>query len=476
VRRALKAGLVVVLFAGAGGSCTGIKAALKREVDVAVNHSAVALAVHKANNPRTEHLVADVWEVDPKIATRGRKVDLLWASPDCRHFSRAKSGTPRSIGVRSLAHVVIEWARAVRPSVIMLENVAEFLDWGPLDENGERIKERAGESFGYWKGALQLLGYNVEHRVLDASHYGAPTKRKRLFIVARCDGQPIRWPAPTHGPGLAPFRTAAECIDWSLPCPSIFGRKRPLAEKTLARVAEGIRRYVIEAPEPYLVRYNGQGAALSVDDPLGTITTRDRFGLVAPTLVQTGYGERPGQTPRALDLHAPMGTLVAGAVKQGLVAAFLTRHYGGVYGQPLEVPMSTITAQDHHALTAVALAKFRGTAPNQPMSTDPRAPLPTISAGGIHVAAVQALLSKHGVQPPSFRIGGELYGIGDIGMRMLEPHELLRAQFGRFAEGYDLSAATTKSAQVRLVGNSVCPEAAEALVLANFEEAGERAA
>jgi DNA (cytosine-5)-methyltransferase 1 len=449
----LSRGLIVDLFAGGGGASTGIEAALRRKVDIAINHSATALAVHEANHPRTKHLTADIWEVDPKIATRGRKVDLLWASPDCRHFSRAKSGTPRSKGVRSLAHVVVEWARAVRPTTIFCENVSEFTTWGPLDDDGVPIKERAGESFQLWKAQLELLGYVVECRVLDASHFGAPTKRKRLFIVARCDGQPIVWPEPTHGPGRLPLRAAAECIDWTLPCPSIFERRRPLAEKTMARIAEGLRRYVLDSPKPFVVK-----------------------GF-APTLVQTGYGERPGQTPRALDLHEPMGTLVAGGVKQGLVAAFLVRHYGGVFGQELGVPMSTITAQDHHALAAVALAKFRGTAPNQPMSTDPRAPLPTISAGGIHVAQVLTFLSKHGVRGDKpIMVDGEPYGIGDIGMRMLEPHELLRAQFGRFAADYDLSAATTKSAKVRLVGNSVCPEAAEALVRANFAAAEERAA
>ncbi len=446
-------GLIVDLFAGGGGASTGIEAALGRTVDVAINHSATALAVHEANHPKTRHLTADIWEVDPRMVCGKRRVELLWASPDCRHFSRAKSGVPRSKSVRSLAEVVVEWARAVSPAVILLENVQEFTTWGPLDETtGLPIKERSGETFRLWVGKLRLLGYRVEWRVLDSSHFGAPTKRKRLFLVARCDGEPIEWPEPTHGPGLAPFRTAAECIDWTLPIPSIFERQKPLAEKTLARIAEGVRRFVIDTEEPFIVKN------------------------FAPVLVQTGYGERPGQAPRALDLHEPMGTLVAGGVKQGLVAAFLTKHFGGVYGQPLARPASTVTAQDHHALTAVALAKFRGTSESHPMSCNPKEPLPTISAGGIHVAAVATLLTRFGVTPKPVVIDGESYGISDIGMRMLEPHELLKAQFGRFAESYDLSAATTKSAKVRLIGNSVCPEVAEALVRANVRSAKARVA
>src|SRR5690606_23242588 len=356
--------------------------------------------------------------------TRGRRVDVLWASPDCTHHSRAKGGKPRDQKIRSLAHVVVEWARAVRPRVIFVENVAEFLEWGPLGAGGLPIKSRKGESFGYWQGALELLGYRVEHRVLDASLYGAPTKRKRLFVVARCDGRPIRWPEPTHGPGRRPLRTAAECIDWSLPCPSIFERKRPLAEKTLWRIAQGIRRYVLENPRPFLV------------------------GSASPTLVQTGYGERPGQKPRALDLHEPLGTVVSCGQKHALVAAFLSKHYGdpcrkkgggAVIGSELTDPIGTITAKDHHSLAAVTLAKFRGTHPSQPGSASVDEPLPTISAGGIHVAEVRAFLTAY---YGSDSTGGQLvteplrtltakhrlglvtvagvdYQITDIGLRML---------------------------------------------------------
>jgi len=607
-------GLVVDLFAGGGGASVGIEAALGRPVDLAVNHSATALAVHAANHPRTVHLTADIYEVDPVKATGGRPVDLLWASPDCTHFSIAKGNVPRSQKIRTLAWTVVKWARAVAPRVICLENVQEFRGWGPLSKDGRPDKARMGETFARWKRALERLGYVVDHRILDASLYGAPTRRRRLFLVARRDGLPITWPKATHGPGLLPIRAASECIDWSLPCPSIFERSRPLAEKTLWRIAQGIRRFVLENPRPFIVRYQGQrregelGRVEDLEDALPTQTTENRFGLVvpsvvkfrhdstgsavdepmptvtaggkerparpatgnplglvapslvkvnhgkaeargedaaaplstvtatqrghalvAPTLMQTGYGEREGQAARSLDLFEPLGTVVAGGQKHALVEAFLAKHYGGVVGQELTEPASTITATDHHALVtaalvepgqrhgrgdasaesplstvmakdrhalaAVALAKFRGTHESQPASLPVTEPLPTTSAGGIHVAEVRAFLTAYyGEDATSgqtlfgpartitakHRLGlvtveGTEYQIVDIGMRMLEPHELLRAQFGRFAETYDLTEAKTKSAKVRLIGNSVCPEVAEALVLANLPAQAEMA-
>lgn len=562
-------GIVVDLFAGGGGASVGIEAALGRRVDVAINHDAIALAVHKLNHPETEHLEADIWEVRPREATRGRPVDVLWASPDCTHFSVAKGDVPRSKGIRSLAWAVVRWAREVRPAVIFLENVSEFRGWGPLGEDGRPDKTRMGETFAKWKRQLERLGYVVDYRVLDASLYGAPTKRRRLFLIARCDLRPIVWPEPTHGPGRMPLRTAAECIDWTIPCPSIFTRKRPLAEKTLWRIAQGIRRFVLESPRPFIVKMRGEahssdtreplhtitaqghGYALALpsivgvggragqsaptgpDQPLGTVTakndrvivapvfatidqrgtknaetsaeaplpttvTKNRHALVAPTLVQTGYGERPGQRPRFLDLHQPIGTMVNGQ-KHALVAAFLDRHFGDrgrgeTYGLPLDGQVGSVTARDHHSLAAATLLRFNhddhGVAVDQPM--------PTVTAGSTHVAEVRAFLTAfygsdgtagkgQSVLEPmrtltaKHRLGlvtveGLDYQIVDIGMRMLEPHELLAAQFGRFAESYDLSAARTKSAKVRLIGNSVCPEIAEAVVRANLPERVEAAA
>lgn len=494
-------GLIVDLFAGGGGASTGIEAALGRPVDIAINHDPIALAVHEANHPRTRHLTADVWEVKPREATQGRPVAFLWASPDCTHFSVAKGDVPKSKGIRSLAWVVVRWARETRPAVIMLENVQEFRGWGPLGPDGRPDKARAGETFRRWQRALECLGYVVDHRVLDASQYGAPTRRRRLFVVARCDGKPIVWPRPTHGPGLKPLRTAAECIDWSLPCPSIFDRKRPLAEKTLWRIAQGLRRFVFESPAPFIVKVNhgkAEARVEPIDQPLSTVTATQRgHALVAPTLVQTGYGERPGQTPRAPGLDKPLGTVVGCGQKHALVSAFLAKHYGdplrtsgggAVVGSELDEPIGTVTARDHHSLAAVCLAKFRGSEAQGHSGCAPvDAPLFTIAAQGNHVAEVRAFLTayygtgtSHGQQltepmrtiTAKARLGlvtvhGVDYQVTDIGLRMVEPHELKVAQYGRFAPFYDLSRARTKAAQVRLLGNSVNPELAEALILAN---------
>lgn len=442
-------GLVVDLFAGGGGASVGIEAALGRSVDIAINHDAIALAVHKANHPGTRHLEADIFDVKPRSATGGSPVDLLWASPDCRHHSRAKGGKPKSEGVRSLAWAVVRWAADVKPRVICLENVQEFEEWGPLGADGMPDRGRRGLTFRRWTGRLRGLGYQVEHRVLDASHYGAPTRRKRLFLVARNDGRPISWPAPTHGPGRLPYRTAAEIIDWSLPCPSIFDRRKPLAEKTLRRVALGIERYVFQAARPFIVRTAG--------------------GQAVPTLVQTGYGERDGQAPRVPGLDKPLGTLMATGQKHALVAAFVAKHYGDVVGHDPRRPLGTITAVDHHG---VAQAEMFPAADARPFRVaEVRAFLTAYYSSGSQTG--QSVLEPLRTITAKHRLGlvavaGEEYQITDIGLRMVQPHELLAAQFGRFAAGYDLSPARTKTAMVRMVGNSVPPEVAEAIVAANM--------
>jgi DNA (cytosine-5)-methyltransferase 1 len=484
--------LVVDLFAGGGGASTGIEQALGRHVDIAVNHDPEAVSLHQANHPQTRHFVSDVFEVDPLAVTEGRPIGLLWASPDCKHFSKAKGGKPVSKKIRGLAWVVVKWARLVRPRIICLENVEEFQTWGPLTDAGLPCPDRKGKTFQRWVAQLRNLGYAVEWRELRACDYGAPTIRKRLFLVARCDGQPIQWPAPTHGKGLKPYRTAAECIDWSLPCPSIFERERPLAEATLRRIAHGIKRYVIDAARPFIVPVtHNQGTNVApVDQPLRTITTakRGEFALAVPALQTIGYGERAGQHPRVQDIGAPLGTCV-GANKHALVAAFLAKHYGGheTPGTPLDKPCSTVTTQDHHHLVTSNLAKLRGTS----NSAASDAPLGTVSAQGFHHAEVRALLLKYyGTdQDPQLReplhtvttkdrfglvtVHGEDYFIADIGMRMLQPRELYRAQgfpdsyaIDRGADGRVLS----KAAQVRMCGNSVCPPLARAIVEANFVE------
>ena len=322
--------LVIDLFAGGGGASTGIEQAIGRHVDIAVNHDPAAVSLHQANHPQTEHFVSDVFEVDPLAVTDGRRVGLLWASPDCKHFSKAKGGKPVSKRVRGLAWVVVKWAKLTRPRIICLENVEEFQTWGPLAADGRPCPERKGKTFARWVGQLRSLGYVVEWRELRACDYGAPTIRKRLFLVARCDGQPIVWPEPTHaakpamGSGLKLWRTAADCIDWSLPCPSIFERERPLADATLRRIAHGVMRYVVNSAKPFIARIGqtgGNGAySNSIGSPLTTITTKAEHLLVSPSLATIGYGEREGQAPRVQDIGAPLGTIV-GANKHALVAA-----------------------------------------------------------------------------------------------------------------------------------------------------------
>jgi len=498
--------LIVDLFAGGGGASTGIEQAIGRHVDIAVNHDPEAIALHEANHPQTRHYVSDVFEVDPLEVTEGRPVGLLWASPDCKHFSKAKGGKPVSKKIRSLAWVVVKWAKAVRPRMIFLENVEEFQTWGPLTDDGMPCPKRKGETFRAWVRALEALGGVVECRELRASDYRVPTIRKRLFIIIRFDGEPIVWPAPTSGKPdslpvrakkLKPWRTAGEIIDWDIPCPSIFERKRPLADATLRRIAKGVQRYVIDAAEPFIVpiaNWSGDRAN-SVGEPLTTVTANPKGGhhaLVVPTLVQTGYGERPGQAPRVPGLDKPLGTAVDGQ-KHALVTAFLAQHnnHRGTVpsdGRPANAPISTITAKGaQQTLVTSSLVKLRGTSTAHGVDE----PLHTVSAQGTHFAEVRAFLLKYfGTdQDPRLdepmhtvttkdrfalvTVRGEEYAIVDIGLRMLTPRELYRAQ--GFPDTYQIDRGAdgkplTKTAQVRMCGNSVCPPLAAAIVAANYRE------
>lgn len=493
----LSSELVIDLFAGGGGASTGIEQAIGRHVDVAVNHDPQAVSLHQANHPQTRHFVSDVFEVDPLAVTDGRPVGMLWASPDCKHFSKAKGGKPVSKKIRGLAWVVVKWAKLVRPRVIFLENVEEFQTWGPLGEDGRPCPQRKGTTFQRWKRQLENLGYRIEHRELRACDFGAPTIRKRLFLVARCDGQPIVWPEPTHGPGLKPYRTAADCIDWTIPAPSIFERARPLAEATQRRIAHGIKRYVLDNPNPFIVRightgHGDGGKTRPISEPISTITSKAEHLLASPTLIQAGYGEREGQAPRVPGLDKPLGTVTAGGIKHAMVAAYLAKHFGG---EPqdgktcasMARPAPTVTARDHSALVTSNLVKLRGTS----NSAASDAPLGTVSAQGTHHAEVRALLLKYyGTdQDPRLdeplhtvttkdrfaiaTVHGQAYVVADIGMRMLQPRELYRAQgfpdtyiIERGADGRELP----KDAQVRMCGNSVCPPLARVLVAANYAE------
>lgn len=467
--------LVVDLFAGGGGASTGIEAAIGRHVDIAVNHDPEAISLHTANHPQTRHFISDVFEVNPLTVTAGQPVGLLWASPDCKHFSKAKGGTPVSKKIRGLAWVVIKWAKAVRPRMIYLENVEEFQTWGPLGEDNRPCPQRKGQTFHLWLGQLQALGYTVEWRELRACDYGAPTIRKRLFLMARRDGMPIVWPEPTHAKpdangkvpkGRKPWRTAAECIDWSISCPSIFERKKPLAVATCRRIAKGLVRYVIEAQQPFIVSIANWSSesVRGTDQPLSTVTANPKGGH-----------------------HA-------------LVTAFLAKHYTGVVGSDMRDPVATVTSVDHHSLVTANLIHMghgEGKDGGKRFSHGVRGisePLNTVTASGATAGLVQAFLVKYyseGGQDQSLHdpmhtiptkdrmglvtvtIAGQNYVIVDIGLRMLTPAELYRAQ--GFPEGYRFKTGAngrplTKTAQVRMCGNSVSPPASEALVRANYNE------
>ena len=508
--------MIIDSFAGGGGASTGIEMALGRSPDVAINHDAAALAMHQANHPDTLHLNTNVWHVDPAEVCRGRRVGLAWFSPDCKHHSKAKGGKPVKKNIRDLAWVVVLWAKRARPEVIALENVEEFRDWGPLDADNRPCKERRGQTFRHWVKELQRLGYTVEWQELRACDYGAPTIRKRLFLIARCDGRPIVWPEPTHGaPDSAevltgmrkPWRTAAEIIDWTLPCPSIFDTiqeikqryglqtRRPLKPATLRRVARGVMSYVIEAKEPFLVTYAQQGGGIrSGFAPIHTITAspKDQNAIIVPTLVQTGYGERQGQAPRVPGLDKPLGTLVAGGTKHALVAAFLAQHNGGERmennaGRPATAPLSTLTTRGtQQQVVAAYMMPHYGASVARPATT----PVGTLTAGGGgKQALIAAFLHKyygtdqdpHLDQPMhtlttrdrfglvTVEIQGEPYAITDIGMRMLTPREQFRAQ--GFPETYEIDQAggrkLNKTDKTRMCGNSVAPAMAEALIRAN---------
>ena len=416
-------GLIIDNFAGGGGASTGIAAALGRSVDIAINHDAQAVAMHRVNHPETEHYCQSVWRADPLEVTGGKPVALAWFSPDCKHFSKAKGGKPVEKNIRDLAWVVVMWAKRVRPSVIMLENVEEFQTWGPLTEAGQPCPDRKGETFAHWKRELKRYGYKLEVRELRACDYGgevlpaAPTIRKRLFIIARRDGFPIVWPERTHGPAdhpdvlagrLKPWRTAAELIDWTLPCPSIFDTsadimakyglraQRPLADATLRRIARGVTRYVLDAPRPFIAPNMTNNVPVSVDQPVSTITCGNRLALIAPTLVQTGYGEREGQAPRALDIEAPLGTVVGGGGKHALVAAFLAQHNTGVVGHAANEPVSTLTSKPGpQGVVAVHMNRQFGGSIGSAASE----PVGTVTAGGggkTAIVAANLIAVNHG--------------------------------------------------------------------------------
>ena len=451
-------GLFVDGFAGGGGASTGIARAIGRDVDIAINHDPMAIAVHKANHPGTEHHCQDIRMVWPTAATRHRPVAGAWFSPDCKEHSKAKGGPVKDRNIRQLPWEIIPWLKDTQPTVGYVENVEEMQMWGPLDEQGHVIKELRGTEFKRWIRAIRALGYRVEWRELRACDYGAPTSRKRLYIVMRRDKLPIRWPKPTHGrpdsPGvrrgrLLPYRTAAECIDWSIPCPSIFDRRRPLKENTERRIAHGVMRYVVNAARPFIVpvtHSKGGGRSHDSVEPLRTVTTANGgefaavdatlaphvtkfrtgsigsdagepmptvtangeparpagatpLGLVGCTMVQTGHGEREGQAPRALDIDKPLGTVVAGANNFGAVGATLVGVGGRRAQSPpmaVDVPAPTLTSKADGAIVAAAMAPLQNgerRPGEKPREQDIDGPLSTIATGGKHAVVTAHLVN-----------------------------------------------------------------------------------
>lgn len=458
--------IIVDNFAGGGGASSGIEAALGRPVDYAINHDPEAIAMHRANHPLTIHYCSSVWDVNPTALAGGRAVGLGWFSPDCTYYSKARGGKPfrdRNMARRrrGLANLIPRWAATpAAPRVIILENVEEFADWGPLLPDGKVCPIRRGSLFRRWHRQLEGQGYRIDMREMRACDYGAPTTRKRLLIVMRRDGGEIVFPEATHGPwtGRKPYRSAAECIDWSIPCLSIFERQRPLADATLKRIARGVMRFVVNNPEPFIipVSHGGDARVHSINDPLRTITgsSRSTHALITPFIGVNTTGH-PGSS-----CGEPLRTVTTGGHHM-LVSAFIAKHYGGNYtgpGLPMTDPVSTITTVDHHALVTAFLIKYYGT-DQDPRLTEPLHTITTKDRFGLVM------------------VRGEPHRIVDIGMRMLAPRELYLAQ--GFRSDYiidhgiderDDIIPLTKTAQIRCCGNSVSPVIAEALVRHNYVE------
>lgn len=486
-------GLIIDNFAGGGGASTGLELALGRKVDIAINHDPDAIAMHKANHPFTRHFQESVWDIDPIMVCEGKPVDIAWFSPDCKHFSKAKGSKPVDKKIRGLAWITLRWAGTVRPKVIFLENVEEFKTWGPV-RRGHPVKSKAGQTFNKFISQLRALGYDVEYRELIAADYGAPTKRKRFFMVARCDGKPIVWPTATHAPrekakamGLKPYRAAYEIIDWSIPCPSIFERKKPLTEATMKRIARGLKKFVIDEKKPFIIpigygeNKNQAPRVHDIDDPMPTLVGSGKHYLVTPTLMINNTGHSGGNienpiptittgghhyliSPMLVDYHFnndtksvedPHNTITT-VRGNYLCAAFLSKYFGGNYkgaGADLKNPLPTITAIDHSALVEAFLIRYYG---GENHACSLREPLGTITT-----MPRFSLVTVNKVE----------YQIVDIGMRMLTPRELYDAQ--GFPHDYiiDTDCNGKKypiNKQIARCGNAVPPPFAKALARANL--------
>lgn len=478
-------------FAGGGGASTGIELATGHPIDIAINHDESAIMMHKMNHPFTEHYQEDIWMIDPETVTRGRHVRLGWFSPDCKHFSRAKGAALVDKHIRGLAWVVLRWAAKVHPDVIMLENVPEFVTWGPV-RKGKPVKSKSGSTFARWEGQLQDLGYTVEYRILCAADYGAPTIRKRLCLVARCDGRPIVFPKPTHAPrnspsvtsGIArPWRSAAEIIDWSLPAYSIFDTKRsikqrygasvvrPLRPNTMRRIIRGVDKFIIKSDNPYVIRRSEE--------------------TLAANLIQ--YHTEQTENVRGSDVRDPLMTVDA-SNRYALTMAYLVEYFSTGRPLPVTEPMHTITALDREALSIVSITEFKGSDKGQSVDS----PLRTITAGDGEFGLINAIVTQYNDSAdfgywPAIRgllndycgyglnedevvllaINGVWFYIRDILMRMFTPRELYNAM--GFPRDYiidkdERGMPISRSDQVARCGNAVCPAIAEAMVRANLPE------
>lgn len=543
--------LIVDNFAGGGGASTGIEMATGYSVDIAINHDPEAIRMHQTNHPSTKHYCESVWDVDPVEVCKGHLVALAWFSPDCKHFSKAKGGKPKDKSIRGLAWVTLRWAAKVRPRVIMLENVEEFKTWGPLNRSHRPIKAKQGHTYHKFISQLHDLGYEVQTRELVAADYSAPTMRKRFFMIARCDGKPIVWPNPTHGPAdsekvkaglLKPYVGAYTQIDFSLPCPSIFDTAeeikekygiravRPLAPKTMERIARGLKKFVINSPEPFIVpigygERTGQQPRIhdikeplptvvssgkhylcepymvqigqtgftadrsrDIRDPLSTVVSKNEHCLISPTLIQY-HSETTKKETRGQQVTEPIMT-VDGSNRYGLVTSFLHKYYDGGYkgsGDSLKNPLPTVTSWDHNSVCAATLIQMN----NHCDGRDIKEPIPTITSGDGHFGEVRAFLIKYygqgtgqDIKDPLdtvtaqdrfglVTVGGVDYQIVDIGLRMLEPKELYGCQ--GFPDDYIIDHdyagnSYPRSEQVKRCGNAVCPPIPAALVRANLPE------
>ena len=504
--------LIVDNFAGGGGASTGIELATGYNVDIAINHDPEAIRMHKTNHPDTKHYCENVWDIDPVRVCGGHPVALAWFSPDCKHFSKAKGGKPKDKNIRGLAWVACRWAGLVRPRVIMLENVEEFKTWGPLNRSHRPVKKKAGKTYEKFISQLRGLGYEVQTEELIAADYGAPTMRKRFFLIARCDGRPIVWPEPTHGPAnseavrtgrVKPYVGAYTQIDFGRPCPSIFDTSkeikekygiravRPLAQKTMDRIARGIKKFVIDNPEPFIIQCNhgGERRPNDIREPMPTITGKHGYGIVEPYMVQIG------QTGFAKDLskdvRKPLTTIVS-KNEHCLISPTLIQYHSEtvqaeVRGQTIKDPIMTVDGSNRYGLVASFLSKFYKSGTGQ----DEREPLHTITAGDGHFGEVRAFLMKYygdgvgqDISDPLdtvtskdrfglVTIRGVDYQIVDIGLRMLEPSELYGCQ--GFPDDYIIDhdytgKAYPRSEQVKRCGNAVCPPIPAALVRVNLPE------